>query len=141
MTKNRRPQRPTRRTLLRSSRAPIVWACLAAGCGAATLEEQVLRRFFAASLTYDQAALEKVATVAFNPVTDGIVSDFVVAGVEATGERRVVSVDAAVRRRTGTALERLRVVLERRAGRWLVTEVTRPRASQTSRGASSAPPY
>ena len=138
---SRRCPRPTRRTFLRSSWAAVAAACVAAGCGVATLEEQVVRRFFEASRTYDKAALAKVATVAFNPVTDGIVADFVVAGVEATAARRVVSVDAEVHRRSGTAVERLRLVIEQRAGRWLVTEVTRPRASQTSRAASSAPPY
>jgi hypothetical protein len=114
---------------------------LLAGCGVLTLEEQLLQRFFEASRLYDAAAVEKVATVVFNPVSDGIVQDFAVASVDASADRRVVTVDAQVRRRTGTAPERLTVIMERRGGRWLITEFTRPRASQTSRGASSVPPY
>lgn len=133
---------PRRRMSLRNrTRASVVLACLLAGCGVLSLEEQVLQRFFEASRLYDRAALEKVATIVFNPAVDGIVQDFTVESVAAADGRRVVQVDAQVRRRTGAAVERLVVTLERRDGRWLVTELTRPRASQTSRGASSAPPY
>ena len=138
MTTNRRCRWPRRQTRLRSSLAA---AGLLAACGVLSLDEQVLLRFFEASRVYDRAALEKVATVAFNPMTDGIVDAFTVAGVEASPDRRVVTVDAQVRRRSGTTAERLSVTMERRAGRWLITGITRPRASQTSRGASSAPPY
>ncbi len=146
MTTNRRCRWRSHRTRLRSSLGSSLWSsaaavCLVAACGVLSLEEQVLLRFFEASRVYDKAALEKVATVAFNPVTDGIVDDFAVAGVEESADRRVVTVDAQVRRQSGTTAERLTVTMERRAGRWLITGVTRPRASQTSRGASSAPPY
>jgi len=138
---NRRWHRSRPRTFLRNSLAAVAAAGLMAGCGVLTLEEQVLLRFFEASRVYDMAAVEKVATLAFNPVTDGIVQDFVVSAVDAAADRRTVTVDAQVRRRGGTTAERLIVTMERRAGRWLITGFTRPRASQTSRGASSAPPY
>ena len=139
MTRSRlRLTRSTFRTLLRSSLAA---AWLVAGCRVLTLEEQTLQRFFEASRLYDMAALEKVATVAFNPVTDGIVQDFAVSSVEVSGDVRTVSVDAQVRGRTATTQERLQVTMERRGQRWLITGIRRPRASQTSPGASSVPPY
>jgi hypothetical protein len=127
--------------LSRSVRLGALSACLLAGCGVLSLEEQVLQRFFEASRLYDRVALEKVATIAFHPVVEGIVLDFDVDGVDVVDGRRVVRLDAQVRQRNRTALERLVVTLELKDGRWLVTGLTRPRASQTSRGASSAPPY
>jgi hypothetical protein len=139
-----------RRTLLRSSLGLAVAAGLLAGCGVPSSDEQVLLRFFRASRLYDVAAIEKVALVAFNPVTDGIVQDFVVAGVKASEATREVTIDAQVRRAAGvvagfsrplTVTERLVVTMERRDGRWLITGITRPPASQTSPAASSAPPY
>jgi hypothetical protein len=105
-----------------------------------TLEEQLLQRFFDASRLYDMAAVEKVATVAFNPRIDGVVEEFTVAGVEETGDRRVADVDVMVRRGGRLADERLRVTISRRGGRWLITDVRRLPASQTAPAASSAPP-
>ena len=138
MTTSRRY--PSRQTLQKRLRSSLAAACLVAACGVLTLEEQLLRRFFEASRLYDMAAVEKVATVVFNPVSDGIVQDFRVAGVVESGDRRVAAVDVRVRRRQVITEERLQVTIERRAGRWLITGVTRPPASQTAPAASSAPP-
>src|SRR5688500_1355428 len=103
MTRSRLHQtRSTFRTLLRST---VAAAWLVAGCRVLTLEEQTLQRFFEASRLYDMAALEKVATVPFNPVTDGIVQDFAVVSVAVSGDVRTVNVDAQVRGRTGTTQE------------------------------------
>jgi hypothetical protein len=145
MTRNCR-LRPNQRlrTLLRSSavRAAVA-ACLVAGCGVLTLEEQLLQRFFEASRLYDMAALAKVALpgVVFNPALAGIVDGFTVTNVLHEGERRTVSVDAQVRTPSGTRAQKLTVVIEQTGGDWLITDVMQLPASRTSRGASSAPPY
>lgn len=117
-----------------------VVACLLAGCGVLTPEEQVLQRFFEASRLYDKAAVEKVATVIVNPLADGIVQEFAVTGVAASGDRRVVSVEAEVRRPPGTTREHLTVTMERRNDRWLIIGITRLPTSRISREGSSAPP-
>jgi hypothetical protein len=100
------------------------------GCGVLTPEEQLLQRFFEASRLYDAAAIDKVATVMFNPATDGIVQDFHVTEVGPVEQRperplrRTVGVTAQVRSRNGTTSQRLlTATLERRAERWIIVAI------------------
>jgi hypothetical protein len=85
------PSSRRRKTSTRPARnaiAPLSLALLlqtgAAGC-ARTPEESVLAQFFAASRLRDRTVLGAIATVIFEPATDGIVTGFRIA--EATPER------------------------------------------------------
>src|SRR5688572_7704874 len=117
----------SRRTPLRRlpSRRPaaVVAACLLAGCGVLSLEEQLLQRFFEASRTFDRVALEKVASsgVVYNPVTEGVVDDFTVVDVVESGGRRTVRVDATVRADGSTRRQALQAIMEPRDGGWRIT--------------------
>ena len=137
VTKTTGPRR-SRRTLLRRlpSRfaAGVAAACLLAGCGALSLDEQLLLRFFAASRTYDRAALEKVAApgVVYNPVTEGVVDDFTVVEVAESGARRIVRVDAIVRMDGGTRHQALQAVVERLDAGWRITSLMPLPASRSA---------
>jgi hypothetical protein len=63
--------------------APVIagFALLAAACGSATAEQQVITNFFRASRVRDNATLANIAAVSFDPRTDGTVQDFEVANV------------------------------------------------------------
>jgi hypothetical protein len=110
-------------TLLKSSLG-CAWLLLAA-CGVLTLEEQLLQRFFEASRLYDMAAVEKVATVVLNPVTDGIVQDFTVTKVEGNDSKRTVTVSAQLRTSDGRVAARTLVVTLEHRDRWLITAIGR----------------
>jgi hypothetical protein len=56
----------------------IIIALAGIAC-AATREEQVLTRFFEASRALDSTALSRLATVTFNPRTDGSIQQFSIA--------------------------------------------------------------
>jgi hypothetical protein len=109
-------------------------ACLLAGCGVLSLEEQLLQRFFDASRTYDRVALEKVAAagVVYNPVTDGVVDEFAVVDVVDSGGRRTVRVDAIVRADGSTRRQALQAVVERRDAGWRITSLTPLPASRSA---------
>ncbi|HXH07221.1 MAG TPA: hypothetical protein VNI83_11590 [Vicinamibacterales bacterium] len=64
----------------RAALVPIV-AILAAGCGGATAEQQVLRRYFDALRLRDQATLGFIATVRLDPETEGVVQRFRITSV------------------------------------------------------------
>lgn len=74
----------------RAEAAALLGLCLA-GC-AATPEEQVLVRFFAACRALDSTLLNRLATVTFNPRTDGSVQTFTV--TERGSEQRAPFTDA-----------------------------------------------
>jgi hypothetical protein len=74
----------------RAGAAALLALCLAA-C-AATPEEQVLVRFFAACRALDSTLLNRLATVTFNPRTDGSIQTFTV--TERSGEQRAPFTDA-----------------------------------------------
>jgi hypothetical protein len=118
-----RHRRQTLRTLLRSS-AGCAWLLLAA-CGVLTLEEQLLQRFFEASRLYDTAAVEKVATVMLNPVTDGVVQDFTVTDVEGNDSTRTVTVAAQLRTSDGRIAATTFIVTLEHRERWLITAIRR----------------
>jgi hypothetical protein len=116
-----RRRRQSLRTFLRSSLSCA--GLLLASCGVLTLEEQLLQRFFEASRLYDMAAVEKVATVVLNPVTDGIVQDFTVTKVEGNDAARTVTVAAQLRTADGRVAAKTLVVTLEYRGRWLITAI------------------
>ena len=111
-----------------------------AGCVWPTPERQLLQDYFQACRLYDLTVLERLSTVACNPRTDGVVQGFEIAGVErGTPASRKVSIQAAVRMFDGSSSNRtMTVTLTEQGGRWMVTGITPPPASQTSPAASSA---
>jgi hypothetical protein len=122
--------------------ASAVSALVLMGCGAASVEEQTLLRFFVAARTLDSTVLRKYATVGFNPRTDGIVQALTVTAVGPERPNgKEVTIDAVVLEPSGVASRRTMVATFARVeGRWLITGLRQIPASQTSREASSAPP-
>ena len=113
---------------MRARRAWVLAAAVVlAACGRTPADEQVLIRFFEQSRVYDRAMLAAVATVAFNPRTDGMVDRFEI--VERSGEHRSgdavvqdVTIRADVRSPRGGLQERMLVMtMARHDGRWMVT--------------------
>ena len=117
-----------------------LWALAALAC-AASPEEQTLLRFFVAARTLDSTVISKYATIGFNPRTDGIVQTFTVTWIGPEHQdRKDVSIDAVVLEPNGVTGRRTMVAtFQKVEGRWLVTSLRQTPASQTSRGASSAP--
>lgn len=114
-----------------------------AGCAAP--EQSLLDQFFGASRLRDTTALQRVSTVIFEPLQEGIVRTFRITGV--TPERadgpmvtKDVTVDAPVILPDGqTRQKTLVVTLQRTSGgssrRWMVTGVrdaARPRPGPPS---------
>jgi hypothetical protein len=99
----------------------VLVAMLAAGC--APVEQSVVDRFFGASRLRDKTALGSVSTVIFEPLEHGIVTRFeIVRVVPATEMSKMVVVEAPVKRPDGRVVqETIRLTLELRQGRWLVT--------------------
>jgi hypothetical protein len=117
-----------------------LWALAALACSASP-EEQTLLRFFVAARTLDSTVISKYATIGFNPRTDGIVQTFTVTSIgPEQQDRKDVSIDAVVLEPNGVTSRRTMVAtFQKIDGRWLVTFLRQTPASQTSRGASSAP--
>jgi hypothetical protein len=132
------PQPETRRLLLSLAGAGVmVW-----GCSWPSPERQFLLDYFHACRVYDLTVVERLAVVPCNPRTDGVVSRFELVGVERVSpvERRV-AIQAAIRMFDGSStVEPMTVTLSQREGRWMVTAITPPRASQTLPAASSDQP-
>ena len=104
-------------------------ALAACACGVRSLEEQILDDFFTAARLHDSSALSRVATVDFNPRTQGVVHDYevssveVAAGADGSETRRVILV-APIRRPGGEVVSTtLAATLERRGGVWLLTAI------------------
>jgi hypothetical protein len=99
------------------------------GCSTAT-EESILSQFFAASRLRDTTALKNVATVVFEPKTQGIITSFEITDVvpyRSGGElvSKDVSISAPVKLPSGQTEERALVITMRRdAGHWIVTAIT-----------------
>ena len=111
-----------------------------AACARSTTEEQLLTSFFRLARLRDNTALANIASVGFNPRTDGTVERFQIVSIgPEQGLSKQVTVDAQVRTPDGQTVPRTIVfTFETREGRWMITRL---RVSQTSRAASSAPPY
>lgn len=122
----RKRHRRRRIQVRRSSEAAalLLAAACAAGCVVRGLEAQLLEQFFHASRLYDRAALSNIATVVFNPATDGIVQEFRVVAIQREGgesQRRRVTIEAPVRRPDGrVSAQTLLATIEQREGRWMV---------------------
>lgn len=117
-----------------------LWALTSIACTASS-EEQTLRRFFVAASTLDSTVIRKYATIGFNPRTDGIVESFTVTAVGPERQNaKDVTLQAVVLEPNGVTSRRTMVAtFGRVSGRWVVTGLRQTPASQTSRGASSAP--
>ena len=119
----------------------IPCALLASACVWPSAERQLLLDFFQACRAYDTTVLARLSTVACNPKTDGVVQEFDVVRIDRAADARQVTIRARVRSFGGQLSEQnINVALERRDGRWMVTGLTPPPASQTSPAASSALP-
>ena len=110
----------------RSSRWLATWLAAAVALGCSVPQERsILDRFFSASRLRDKTALSNFATVVFEPLEQGIITDFDVLGI--TPERadvKEVTISAPVKLPNGQVEEKtLTVRLERRNGRWFVTHV------------------
>jgi hypothetical protein len=103
------------------------WACAGAS------EQPVVAQFFAASRLLDRTALANVATVVFDPRTDGTVTSFAIDAVsrerrEGAVATKAVTVSARVRPPVGEPVVRTFVLTLREIeGRWMVVDF-RPRA-------------
>ena len=117
-----------------------------AACSSAD-ERILLNQFFAASRLRDLTALRNVATVVFEPATDGIVTGFELLDVTVTRASRAqalaeeVSIAAPVRLPDGTTVEKTFVVtMERglpdsdphRSSGWMITAIKAAPASPSS---------
>ena len=103
-------------------------------------ERQLLLDFFQACRVYDTTVLARLATVPCDPSADGVVQEFEMVSVDRAAGARKVTIRALVRSFEGQVSERtIAVAMAQRDGRWMVTGLTPPPASQTSPAASSAP--
>lgn len=99
-------------------------------------ERALLNQFFAASRLRDLTALQKIATVVFEPATDGVVTTFemiqvtAIPGSSGKSELEAISISAPVRLPDGrTVTKRFVVTMERRplegdqnpARSWMIT--------------------
>lgn len=122
-------------------------AMTALGCGPNT-ERAVLTQFFSASRLRDLTALQKIATVVFEPARDGIITSFdivqmtAVQGPNGLPVSEGITISAPVRLPDGrTVLKNLVVTMEHRpAGDqdpshgWLITAfIERPEPASTRR--------
>ena len=102
------------------------------------VEQTVLGQFFAASRLRDRTMLGNVATVAFEPATQGIVTTFTITRIGREEPRdggvvsKEVTINAPVRLPSGQTVAKTLVVTLQRAGKppelpatspWIVTDV------------------
>ena len=119
-----------------------------AACVWPSAERRLLVDYFYACQIYDTTVLARLSTVPCNHTVDGVVEDFEIVSVEdAEGPKRAASARQVTIRATVRSFDErsmgertLAVRLERRDGRWMVTGLTPPPASQTLPEASSALP-
>jgi hypothetical protein len=112
------------------------------GCSAAA-EQSILSQFFAASRLRDTTALKNIATVVFEPATQGIVTRFEITNIEprrTNGElvSEEVSISAPVKLPSGqTAAKNLVITMQRGTGQWIITAIA---DAPTRPGSPSTPP-
>jgi hypothetical protein len=97
---------------------------LAACRGAA--EQPVVDRFFSASRLHDKTALNAIATVEIDPVTQGAVTGFTILHIDREATNETVTVDATMHLPNGDFGKRKIVLTLRRdqGGKLIVTGVT-----------------
>jgi hypothetical protein len=140
MTKRRSPSSPAA-VARRLKPALYAFAFSTIACVWPSPERQLLLDFFQACRVYDTTVLARMATTACSPATLGVVDGFEMVRVVNEGNRKEVTIDARLHTLAGEGREGPFVVeLEDVDGRWLVTNLTPPPASQTSPATSSAPP-
>jgi hypothetical protein len=126
---------------LKPARYIALYAALTTACVWPSPERQLLLDFFQACRAYDTTVLARFATVSCNPKTDGVVQEFEVVSVDRAPDARNVTIRARLRSLHGQVSEQtISVAMGRLDGRWMVTGLTPPPASQTSPAASSALP-
>jgi hypothetical protein len=107
------------------------FAALDAACGSGSAERQLLTNFFRAARLHDNTVLANIATVTFNPRTEGTVENFEVVSVASDPRGKTVTVNARVRTPDGQTVPRTIVFTLERAseggdGRWLITGLQQP---------------
>jgi hypothetical protein len=115
---------------LKSAISVVVVVLLTAACSSHGAEQLLLDQFFSASRLRDRTALQQFSTVIFEPLEQGMVSEFTIVNVadleQSSGGvvSKQVTVSAPVRLPDGqTATKRILFVLQRR-DRWIVTGFT-----------------
>jgi hypothetical protein len=93
-------------------------------------EQLILDEFFSASRLRDRTALQRMATVVFEPRDQGIVTDFRITGVTEERDRdgarvsKNVSLIARVKLPSGQIRDRnLAITMQSAGGRWTITGV------------------
>src|SRR5688572_4903863 len=97
-----------------------------AGCGVLSQEEQLLTDFFEAARLHDTTVLANIASVTFNPRTQGVVQEFEVEETRASadGRSREVVILAQVRTFDGQVTpRRMGATITRRDGRWFLADL------------------
>lgn len=123
---------------MRVARTAVIALILAvSGCGPNT-ERTLLNQFFAASRLRDLTALGEIATIVFEPASDGIVTGFDITGVTDRGSSEEVLISAPVRMFDGRMVTKnFAVTIER----GLVTAISeRPALSRVEGAASPSTP-
>ncbi len=113
--------------MIRALLLAVALAAAMAGCSPRA-EEPVLGAFFHASRLRDRTALQKLATVSFEPAVDGIITGFEITGVSTRRERggatKDVAISAPVTMMSGQVIEkRLVVGIQQVDGRWIVVAI------------------
>jgi len=87
----------------------------------------VLQKFFTAASAGDRAALTPLATITFDPQSDGVVTNFEITSVtpeEKIGDRvtKNVTLTAPVKLPNGQVVDKkLAIAMERRGDQWVLT--------------------
>jgi hypothetical protein len=112
---------------VRAPRAALTLVLATCACGWTRPDEQVLTKFFEQSRIYDTTRLAGLATVVFDPRTDGVVQRFTIVRrgadepISPQGRRRQVTLSADVRSPRGQVQRTdLMMTLEERDGAWRV---------------------
>jgi hypothetical protein len=131
----------------KASASAVALATLTVLSCAHDAERATLNQFFAASRLRDLTALQKIATVVFEPASDGIVTTFEIVRVTAVpgsngkSESEAISISAPVRLPDGrTVTKTVVVTMERRpvegdrnpARGWMITGFSAGPASPSS---------
>ena len=109
---------------------PLLVSVIACTACSTAAEQSTLSQFFAASRLRDTTALKNIATIVFEPGTEGIIASFEITSVVRSRndrglESEAVSISAPVRLPSGQRTQKdLVVTMQRDDGRWIVTGIT-----------------
>ena len=106
-------------------------------------EQSILSQFFAGSRLRDTTALKNIATVVFEPATQGIVTNFEITKIEPRRDdgalvSEAVSISAPVKLPSGRTVQKdLVITIQRGTRQWIVTAIAdappRPGSPSTPR--------